>query len=77
MTSYNGGGYGGRAFRNNYNDGNFGRRGGGAGRRDRRREPTDSPPTPKLSTPEIKRSQQETNVANFSSSELTYKGSDR
>jgi len=76
MTSYNGSGYGGRAFRNNYN-GNFGRRGGGAGRHGGRREPTDSPPVPRLSIPEIKRLQQETFITNFSSSELTCNGSDR
>ncbi|PKC62485.1 P-loop containing nucleoside triphosphate hydrolase protein [Rhizophagus irregularis] len=64
---------------------NRGRRGGGSngdGRRDQRRDIIDEgrnyiPAPPKLSVPEIKQSQQETAIANFSSSELTYNGSDR
>ncbi|CAB5361031.1 unnamed protein product [Rhizophagus irregularis] len=61
---------------------NRGRRGGGSngdGRRDQRRDIIDEgrnyiPAPPKLSVPEIKQSQQETAIANFSSSELTYNG---
>jgi hypothetical protein len=55
---------------------------GGGGRRDGRRDIIDQsrnyvPAPPKLSVPEIKQSQQETTITNFSSSELTYNGSDR
>ncbi|CAB4484485.1 unnamed protein product [Rhizophagus irregularis] len=35
------------------------------------------PPAPRLSAHEIRQSQQETTISNFSSSELTYNGSDK
>ncbi|RIA89999.1 hypothetical protein C1645_805971 [Glomus cerebriforme] len=60
-----------------------GGRGGGGGRRRGNNRQDDAGGNhrnntpPKLSVPEIKQSQQETTIANFSSSELSYKGSDR
>jgi hypothetical protein len=68
---------------NNRRLGRGGRRGGGRGRGNNRRgDPNENnrnntPPTPRLSIPEIRQSQQETTIANFSSSELSYKGSDK
>jgi hypothetical protein len=62
---------------------NRGRRGGGSGgggrgrngRHDQSRNYAPAPP--RLSVPEIRQSQQETTITNFSSSELSYNGSDR
>ncbi|PKC57188.1 hypothetical protein RhiirA1_446280 [Rhizophagus irregularis] len=71
----------------NKNAGNSGG-GGGGGRRDRNAEPRtrqnrdnnnrpNEPPAPRLSAHEIRQSQQEATISNFSSSELTYNGSDK
>ncbi|PKC03010.1 hypothetical protein RhiirA5_452565 [Rhizophagus irregularis] len=52
--------------------------GNGDGRHDEKRESRNVVPAPpKLSVPEIRQSQQETAITNFSSSELSYNGSDR
>jgi hypothetical protein len=45
--------------------------------RPRHQNRSEAPPVPSLSVPEIRQSQQETTISNFSSSELTYNGSDR
>jgi hypothetical protein len=55
--------------------------GGGGGRRNRnvgpRKSNRNAQPAPRISISEIKKSQKETTIMNFSSSELTYNGSDR
>ncbi|CAB4430539.1 unnamed protein product [Rhizophagus irregularis] len=71
----------------NKNAGNSGG-GGGGGRRNRNAEPRtrqnrdhnnrpNEPPAPRLSAHEIRQSQQEATISNFSFSELTYNGSDK
>ncbi|EXX59593.1 hypothetical protein RirG_187720 [Rhizophagus irregularis DAOM 197198w] len=81
-----GGDGGGNSSKNTRPRSNRGRRGGGGGgggngdgRRDGRSDQSrnNTPAPPRLSVPQIRQSQQETTIANFSSSELSYNGSDR
>ncbi|GBB88387.1 hypothetical protein RclHR1_14960002 [Rhizophagus clarus] len=84
-TGGDGGGGGGNNNKNKklktIHEGRDGGSGGGAngdGRRDEKRESRNYvPASQRLSVPEIRKSQQETAITNFSSSELTYNGSDR
>ncbi|PKY21705.1 hypothetical protein RhiirB3_525223 [Rhizophagus irregularis] len=72
---------------NNNGTQNTGNSSGGGGKRNRNVGPRlsqrrdhnrpEAIPAPRLTVPQIKKSQQETTIMNFSSSELTYNGSDR
>jgi hypothetical protein len=65
-----GNGSGGNGSGGNGSDGN-------GGRNEKRESRNCVPASPKLSAPEIRQSQQKTAITNFSSSELSYNGSDR